>query len=165
MEVQEPRLEKTRGFDEELSKVFDDMGISKVVCRSPEPSEKKSNMGILSFPTLLYLVLFLGAVNVSDGESKREENLKIDLMDFGNIVENQERVERLMKKEVLGLELKGKKVKKIVEKHRSKLEFDNPTHLSSNDQSIESLFKDQPKATINKLEASGTVISLLIIRR
>ncbi|KAJ8773811.1 hypothetical protein K2173_008274 [Erythroxylum novogranatense] len=110
------------------------------------------------------------AVNVSDGESKREEskreeNLKIDLMDFGNIVENQERVERLMKKEVLGLELKGKKVKKIVEKHGSKLEFDNPTHLSSNDQSIKSLFKDQPKATINKLEASGTATSLLIIRR
>ncbi|KAJ8774166.1 hypothetical protein K2173_009597 [Erythroxylum novogranatense] len=134
MEVQEPRLEKARGFDEELSKVSDDMGFSKVVCRSSEPSEKKSNM-----------------------ETDKSQ-------DFGNIVENQERVERLMKKEVLGLELKGKKVKKIVEKHGSKLEFDNPTHLSSNDQSIKSLFKDQPKATINKLETSGPAISLLIIQ-
>ncbi|KAJ8899303.1 hypothetical protein K2173_018277 [Erythroxylum novogranatense] len=181
MEVQEPRLEKARGFDEELSKVSDDMGISKVVCRSPEPSEKKSNLETdksqvaakeksnlpkVESGTCIKLDVVQDsavaevAVNVSDGESKREENLKIDLMDFRNIVENRERVETLMKKEVLGLELKGKKVKKIVEKHGPKLEFENPTHLSSNDQGIKSLFKDQPKATINKLEASAQSSSM-----
>ncbi|KAJ8767592.1 hypothetical protein K2173_018150 [Erythroxylum novogranatense] len=84
MEVQELRLEKARGFDEELSHRS----------RREEIKSETDKSQVLAKENLIYQ----RPINVSDGESKREENLKIDLMDFGNIVENQERVERLMKK-------------------------------------------------------------------